>query len=132
MFEFINEAKNIAIVGLSPDENKDSNMVASYLQKQDFKIYPIYPKMDEILGEKVYRSLNKIQDNIDIVVMFRKAEFAETLVDEVIQKGAKTLWLQLDIINDKAKEKALQNNINFVQNRCIKIEYMRLKDGFAE
>ncbi|AQW82220.1 CoA-binding protein [Campylobacter pinnipediorum] len=132
MFEFINEAKNIAIVGLSPDENKDSNMVASYLQKQDFKIYPIYPKMDEILGEKVYRSLNEIQDNIDIVVMFRKAEFAETLVDEVIQKGAKTLWLQLDIINDKAKEKALQNNINFVQNRCIKIEYMRLKDGFAE
>ncbi|WP_069636386.1 CoA-binding protein [Campylobacter pinnipediorum] len=132
MFEFINEAKNIAIVGLSPDENKDSNMVASYLQKQDFKIYPIYPKMDEILGEKVYRSLNEIKDNIDIVVMFRKAEFAETLVDEVIQKGAKTLWLQLDIINDKAKEKALQNNINFVQNRCIKIEYMRLKDGFAE
>ncbi|OPA72713.1 CoA-binding protein [Campylobacter pinnipediorum subsp. caledonicus] len=132
MFEFINEAKNIAIVGLSPDENKHSNMVASYLQKQGFKIYPIYPKMDEILGEKVYRNLNEIKDDIDIVVMFRKAEFAETLVHEVMQKGAKTLWLQLDIVNDKAKEKALQNNINFVQNRCIKIEHMRLKDGFVE
>ncbi|AQW87023.1 CoA-binding domain protein [Campylobacter pinnipediorum subsp. caledonicus] len=107
-------------------------MVASYLQKQGFKIYPIYPKMDEILGEKVYRNLNEIKDDIDIVVMFRKAEFAETLVDEVMQKGAKTLWLQLDIINDKAKEKALQNNINFVQNRCIKIEHMRLKDDFVE
>lgn len=132
IYEILKNTKNIAIIGLSPDENKASNMVAKYLQKSGYKIYPIYPKESEILGEKVYRSLLDISDKIDIAVMFRKGEFAISLVDDVFKKGVKTLWLQLDITNDEARLIAEQNNINFIQNRCIKIELERLKDGFVK
>lgn len=87
--------RNIAITGLSPDENKPSHKVAKFLQEQGFKIYPIYPEEDKILGRKVYRSLNEIADSIDTVVMFRKGEFAEILIKDVILKKAKNFWLQL-------------------------------------
>lgn len=124
----LQNSKNIAIVGLSPDENKPSNMVAKFLIQKGYKIYPIYPKEDLILGYKVYKNLLDITDEIDIVVMFRKAEFADVLIDEVIKKGVKTLWLQLDIVNESVKAKAELNGINFIQNKCIKIEYQKLYD----
>lgn len=126
IYEILKTAKNIAIVGLSPDESKASNMVAKYLQKNGYKIYPIYPKESEILGEKAYRNLSEISDDIDMVVMFRKAEFAEILIDEVIKQNVKTLWLQLDIKNEVANQKAKEKNINFIQDRCVKIEHQRV------
>lgn len=129
--EILKNAKNIAVIGLSPDENKASNTVAKFLIEEGFKIYPVYPKEDEILGCKVYRNLLDIEEIIDIAVMFRKGEYADILIDEVIKKGVKTLWLQLDVINENAKKKAALNNINFVQNRCIKIELERLKDDIS-
>ena len=125
--EILKNAKNIAIVGLSPDESKDSNRVGKYLISQNLNIFPIYPKENEILGRKVYRNLKEINDKIDIVVMFRKGEFADTLIKEVIEMGAKTLWLQLGITNENARQIAQNNGINFVQNRCIMIEYKYLK-----
>ncbi|QKF64805.1 CoA-binding domain-containing protein [Campylobacter corcagiensis] len=123
--EILKTAKNIAVVGLSPDESKPSHYVSKFLQEKGYKIYPIYPKFDEILGEKVYRDLSEIKDKIDIVVMFRKGEFADVLIDEVIEKGIKTLWLQLGITNENAKEKALKNGVNFIQDRCIMVEYKK-------
>ena len=125
--EILKNAKNIAVVGLSPDENKDSNRVGKYLISQNLSVFPIYPKEDEILGRKVYRNLKEIDDKIDIVVMFRKGEFADTLVKEVIEVGAKTLWLQLGITNENARKIAENNGINFVQDRCIMVEYKILK-----
>lgn len=125
--EILQTSKTIAVVGLSPDESKPSHYVSKFLQSRGYKIYPIYPKFDEILGEKVYRNLSEISAKIDIVVMFRKGEFAPILIDEVIKKGVKTLWLQLGITNEKAKIKALENSINFVQDRCIMIELSKLK-----
>ena len=125
--EILKNAKNIAVVGLSPDENKDSNRVGKYLISQNLSVFPIYPKENEILGRKVYRNLKEINDKIDIVVMFRKGEFADTLIKEVIEVGAKTLWLQLGIFNDEAGKIAEKNGINFVQNKCIMIEYKKLK-----
>ncbi|CZE48214.1 CoA-binding protein [Campylobacter geochelonis] len=125
MKSILQNAKTIAIVGLSPDQSKPSHKVAKYMQEKGYKIYPIYPKFDTILNEKVYRNLSDIKDEIDIVVMFRKGEFADVLVDEVIEKGAKTFWLQLDITNENAKEKALKNGLNFIQDKCIMIEHMR-------
>lgn len=130
--EILKSAENIAIVGLSPDESKASNMVSKFLQKQGYKIYPVYPKEDVILGEKVYRNLADIDDSIDIAVMFRKGEFAEILIDEAIKKGIKTLWLQLGITNETARLKAERNGINFVEDRCIKIELQRLQDDIVK
>ena len=130
--EILKNAKSVAIVGLSPDESKASNMVARYLLQNGFKIYPVYPKEDEILGRKVYRNLLEIDEDIDIAVMFRKGEFAQILIDEVIRKSVLTFWLQLGIVNEAAKLKASQNGVNFVQDKCIKIEFERLKNGITK
>ena len=124
--QILSTAKNIAVVGLSPYESKPSNEVAKFLIERGFNIFPIYPKFDEILGRKVYRNLTQIDENIDIAVMFRKGEFASELVKDAVKKGVKTLWLQLGITNDEAGAVARENGINFVQDRCIKIELQRL------
>lgn len=120
--QILSAAKNIAVVGLSPDESKPSNEVTKFLIERGFNVFPIYPKFDEILGRKVYRNLTQIDEDIDIAVMFRKGEFANELVKDAIKKGVKTLWLQLGITNDAAGAIARENGINFVQDKCIKIE----------
>lgn len=120
--QILSAAKNIAVVGLSPDESKPSNEVAKFLIERGFNVFPIYPKFDEILGRRVYRNLAQINEDIDIAVMFRKGEFASELVKDAIKKGVKTLWLQLGITNDAAGAIARENGINFVQDKCIKIE----------
>lgn len=120
--QILSAAKNIAVVGLSPDESKPSNEVAKFLIERGFNVFPIYPKFDEILGRRVYRNLAQIDEDIDIAVMFRKDEFASGLVKDAIKKGVKTLWLQLGITNDAAGAIARENGINFVQDKCIKIE----------
>jgi hypothetical protein len=124
--QILSSAKNIAVVGLSPDESKPSNEVAKFLIERGFNVFPVYPKFDEILGRKIYRNLTQIDQDIDIAVMFRKGEFASELVKDVVKKGVKTLWLQLGITNDEAGAIARENGINFVQDRCIKIELQRL------
>lgn len=127
--EILQNSKTVAVVGLSPDESKASHYVSKFMQEKGYKIYPIYPKEETILGEKVYRNLSEIKDDIDIVLMFRKGEFASEIIDDVINKGAKTFWLQLGIKNEEAKAKALNNGINFVQDRCIMVEYKKkMKD----
>ena len=120
--QILSAAKNIAVVGLSPDESKPSNEVAKFLIERGFNVFPIYPKFDEILGRRVYRNLAQIDEDIDIAVMFRKGEFASELVKDAVKKGVKTLWLQLGITNDAAGAIARENGINFVQDKCIKIE----------
>ena len=124
--QILSSAKNIAVVGLSPDEGKPSNEVAKFLIESGFNVFPIYPKFDEILGRKVYRNLTQIDQDIDIAVMFRKGEFASELVKDAVKKCVKTLWLQLGITNDEAGAVARENGINFVQDKCIKIELQRL------
>ena len=124
--QILSSAKNIAVVGLSPDESKPSNGVAKILIERGFNVFPVYPKFDEILGRKVYRNLTQIEWDIDIAVMFRKGEFASELVKDAVKKGVKTLWLQLGITNDEAGAVARENGINFVQDKCIKIELQRL------
>ncbi|WP_261798001.1 CoA-binding protein [Campylobacter hyointestinalis] len=119
--------KNIAIVGFSPDASKSSNIVGNYLIDQGFNVYPVYPKKGEIRGHKIYQRLTDIKDKIDTVVMFRKGEFALTLLEEVKAVGAKNFWLQLGIINDEAKQKAEEFGINFIQDACIMIEHKKEK-----
>jgi predicted CoA-binding protein len=127
--EIFAQTKTIAIVGLSPNEEKDSNKVARYLQNASFKIIPIYPKEDTILGEKVYRSLDEVQEKIDMVDMFRKPEVANTLVEQISKRDdVKCLWLQLGIVNNEAAQKAKDLGLKVVQNKCTKIEHKKLED----
>ena len=121
------ETKSIAIIGLSPDPDKASHRVAVYLQNAGFKIIPVYPKGEMILGEKVYRSLAEIDVHVDMVDMFRKADFADELVTQLEGRtDVKTLWLQLGIVNNEALTKAKAMGLNVVQNKCTKIEHARL------
>lgn len=119
--------KTIAIAGLSPDPSKASNMVAKYLQDQGYKIIPIYPKEEIILGEKVYKSLAEVPFAIDMVDMFRKPDVADELVKVAIERGdVKYFWMQLGLINDAAFVEAREHGIIAVQNKCAKIEHKRL------
>jgi len=125
--QIFEECKSIAIIGLSPDETKASNMVAKYLQSQGYKIIPVYPKVDTILGEKVYRSLEEIPEKVDMVDMFRKPSFADELVEIAHKRGdVKYFWIQLGLVNDDAFKKATEYGMVAVQNKCTKIEHTRL------
>lgn len=125
--DIFSKTKTIAIIGLSPDPTKDSHKVAQYLQEKGFRIFPVYPKEETILGEKVYRNVREIPFPVDMVNMFRKAEIADTLIKEVLErKDIKVFWLQLEIINNEACEVAKKNGIIAIQNKCTKLEYARL------
>ncbi|WP_121627452.1 CoA-binding protein [Poseidonibacter antarcticus] len=125
--EIFNNTKTIAIAGLSPNEDKASNMVGKYLKQAGFKIVPIYPKEDTILGEKVYRSLSDIPFKIDMVDIFRKPDAIGAIVDECIARGdIDTVWTQLGLVNNAAAQKAEEAGMKVVQNKCTKIEHANL------
>lgn len=125
--EIFESVKTIAVPGLSPKEEKDSHKVAKYLQSQGYKIIPIYPKEDEILGEKVYRSLSEIEEHVDMVDMFRKPEIADAIVDEIEKRDdVKVLWLQKGIVNNAAAERAEKLGLKVVQNRCTMVDHKGL------
>ncbi len=121
------EVKTIAVPGLSPDESKPSHRVAKYLQSQGYKIIPIYPKGDLILGEKVYRSLAEIEQRVDMVDMFRKAAVADAIVEVIkTRDDIKVLWLQKGIVNNEAAKKAKDLGLKVVQNRCTMVDHKGL------
>lgn len=125
----LKETKTIAIVGCSPDTSKASNKVASYLKNAGYTIIPIYPKEDEILGEKVYRSLSDIPSDIqiDMVDIFRKSAVIASVIDEVLLRtDVKCIWTQLGLVNNEAAKKASDAGFQVVQNKCTKIEHANL------
>lgn len=127
MKEIFESVKTIAILGLSPNETKASNMVAKYLQNAGYKIVPIYPKEEEILGEKVYRSLEEIPFQIDMVDIFRKPNAFDAVADACIKRGdIKVFWGQLGLVNNAAAQKAKDAGMKVVQNYCTKLEHMAL------
>jgi len=125
--EYLEKYKNIAIVGASPNPQKDSNMVTKYMIDAGYNVFPIYPKEDIILGQKVYRSLAEIPHKVDIVVIFRKPAAVSAIADAVIARGdVDLMWTQLGIVNNEAAQKVKDAGINVVQNLCIKIEHKNL------
>jgi len=127
IIEIFKNTKTIAIAGLSPDASKASNMVAVYLQNAGFKIVPVYPKEDVILGEKVYRTISEIPFKIDMVDIFRKPDAIAEIVDEAIKIGnIDTVWFQLGLVNNEAAAKAKEAGLKVVQNKCTKIEHRNL------
>jgi len=123
ILEILDSVKVIAIIGLSPDETKASHKVAKFMQERGYQIVPVYPKEDEILGEKVYRSLQEIPFPIDMVDIFRKPKVFDAIADVAIARGdVKVFWGQLELVNNKAAQKARDAGMKVVQNHCPKIE----------
>jgi predicted CoA-binding protein len=128
--EIFDITKTIAVVGLSPDETKASNRVAKYLKEQGYKIVPIYPKEDTILGEKVYRSLAEVPFEIDMVDIFRKPKELDNVADVCIARGdVKVFWAQKEIVNNEAAARAKAAGMRVVQNMCTMVEHRNLHEG---
>jgi len=126
--EIFDNVKTIAVLGLSPDESKDSHRVAKYLQSQGYKIVPVYPKGETILGEKVYTSLADIPFVVDMVDIFRKATALDAIADACIARGdIKVFWAQKGIVNNKAAKKAQDVGMKVVQNQCSMVDHRNLQ-----
>jgi predicted CoA-binding protein len=120
--------KTIAVVGLSPKPHRDSFRVAKYMQGHGFRIVPINPNAPEVLGEKSYASLTEAvkHERIDMVNCFRNSEDIPPIAAEAIAVGAKSLWLQLGVVNDAAAKQATDAGLVVVQDLCLMVEYARL------
>ena len=125
--EILSKYKTIAMVGVSKDQTKASTIVMKYMQKYGFKVIPVNPsvKGEKILGEEVYEKLEDIKTSVDIVDVFRPSVEALTLAEETVKIGAKVLWLQLGIKNVEAKKMVEAKNIEYIDNRCTKMEYQK-------
>lgn len=118
-------SKTIAMVGLSPNTQRPSHFVASYLQYEGYRIIPVNPRADKILGEKSYPDLLSIPDPVDMVDIFRRPEECDEIVEQAIAIGAKSVWLQLQVVNETAAQMALDAGLQVVMDRCVKMEHGR-------
>jgi len=124
--DLLQSVRTIAIVGLSADEDKPSNMVARYLVGKGFRVIPVNPGQDTVLGEKSYGSISDIPERIDVVDIFMRSEKVLPVVEEAIRLKPRAIWLQLGIRNEEARELATGNGVMFVMDKCIKQEHARL------
>lgn len=128
ILELLEKTKTIAVVGCSPKPERDSHRVAAYLQAAGYRVIPINPRADEILGAKAYPDLASIpaEIEIDIVDVFRRPEHIPAVVDAVLDRGAKALWLQLGCANPEAEQRARDAGLEVVSDLCIKVEHRNL------
>jgi len=126
--EILSKNKTIAMIGVSKNSSKPSTIVMKYMQKYGYKIIPINPsaKGEKILGEEVFGKLDEIKIPIDIVDVFRPSKEAVEIAKDTVKIGAKVLWLQLGISSNEAKAIVETNNIDYVENRCTKMEYQKI------
>ena len=125
--EILSKYKKIAMVGVSNDPTKASTIVMKYMQKYGFKVYPVNPKAkgQKILGEDVCGKITDIKDKVDIVNVFRPSKEALDIAKDAVDIKAKVLWLQLGIKNEQAKKLVIKNNIEYIEDRCTKMEYQK-------
>jgi hypothetical protein len=121
--DILQHAKTIAVVGLSDNPLRPSHGVAAYLQSHGYRIIPVNPKIKESLGENAYPSLSDVPEKIDIVNIFRRPEFVEEVVDQAIQLKVPVVWMQEEVIHEKAAQKARKAGIFVVMDRCILLEH---------
>ncbi len=128
MKDLLNETRTVAVVGISPKKDRPSYIVASYLKAKGYRILPVRPGGEIILGEKVYGSLSEIPQEIevDVVDIFRKSEDVPPIVDEAIRRKAKVIWMQEGIRHEGASAKAKDAGLQVVMDLCIKKEHQRL------
>lgn len=121
--EILARSKTIAVVGLSSNPLRPSHGVSAYLQSHGYRIIPVNPNIEECLGEKAYRSLLEVPEKIDIVNVFRRSAYVDEVVEQAIQRQAPVVWMQEDVINERAAEKARKAGIFVVMDRCILKEH---------
>jgi hypothetical protein len=114
-------ANTIAVVGLSRDPSKAAHGVPAQLQAAGFRIIPVHPSANELLGEKVYRSLTDIPEPVDLVDVFRPADEAPGIAEQAVAIGAKTLWLQQGIVSAQARRIATEGGLDYVEDRCTAV-----------
>jgi len=125
--EILSKYKSIAMIGVSNDPTKASTIVMKYMQKYGFKVYPVNPsaKGQKILGEEVFAKLTEINKPVDIVDVFRPSKEALDIAKDTVSIGAKVLWLQLGIKSEEARKIVEKDNIEYVDDRCTKMEYQK-------
>ena len=124
--DILRDGKTIAVVGLSPRPERDSHLVAKYLQEHGYRIIPVNPMVDEVLGEKSYPDLKAVPDRVDMVDVFRKAKDVLPIVDQAIDIGASAVWMQLGIVNEEAAARAREAGLGVVMDLCMLIEHQRM------
>ena len=123
ILDLLKKVKTIAVVGLSDSPMRPSHGVSAYMQTQGYRIIPVNPQITEALGERSYASLLDVQVKIDLVDVFRRPEFVDEIVGQAIQLKIPAIWLQEDVINERAAEKARKAGIVVVMDRCILKEH---------
>ena len=125
--DILSKFKTIAMIGVSKDLTKPSTIVMKYMQNYGFKVIPINPraKGEKILGEEVFEKITDIKEPVDIVDVFRPSKEVYGVAEDTVKIGAKVLWLQLGISDLTAKELVEKNNIEYVENKCTKMEYQK-------
>jgi predicted CoA-binding protein len=125
--EILDKNKTIAMIGVSKDPKKPSTIVMKYMQEYGFKVIPVNPraKGEKILGEEVFEKITDIKEKVEIVDVFRPSKEVYAIAEDAVKIGAKVLWLQLGIRDEKAKELVEKNDIEYVDNKCTKMEYQK-------
>ena len=126
ILEILRKVKKIAIVVLSPKENRDSNKVARYLMKQGYEIIPVNPGQRQILGQTCYKSLSDIPFNVDMADLFLNPKRVPPVVDQAIDKGIPVIWMQLGVVHNEAAKKAMEAGIQVIMNKCVKMEHQAM------
>ena len=126
MKDILLSAKTIASVGLSSNQEKESYWIVSYLKDQGYRIIPVNPTANEILGEKAYPDLESIPEKVDVVQVFRKPEDVPPVVDSAIKVGAKVVWMQEGIAHEEAAQKARAAGLQVVMDACMRVTHRRL------
>jgi uncharacterized protein len=121
--ELLKRAKTIAVVGLSGRPLRPSHGVSAYMQSQGYRIIPVNPQIESCLGERSYPSLLEVPEKIDIVNIFRRPEFVQEIVEQAIQLKVPAIWMQEEVVHEKAAEKARRAGIFVVMDRCILKEH---------
>jgi uncharacterized protein len=123
----IYDLKNVAVVGISKNEEKAAHYVPKYLIERGYNVIPVNPTISQIIGRRSHQSIADVQEDIDIVDVFRKSEDVPAIVmDAIKKKGIKVIWMQEGIYNEEAEIKAKENGMDVVYNRCMMAEHKRL------
>ena len=125
--DILSKYKTIAMIGVSKDSTKPSTIVMKYMQKYGYKVIPVNPRVkgEKILDEEVFEKITDIKEPVDIVDVFRPSKEVFPIAEDTVKIGAKVLWLQLGIKDEDAKELVEKNNIEYIENKCTKMEYQK-------
>lgn len=124
--DLLKRSKTIAVVGLSSSPLRPSHGVSAYMQAEGYRIIPVNPDVEFVLGEKAYKSLLEVPEKIDIVDIFRRSEFVPEIVDQAIAKKASAIWMQEGVVHEAAAEKARQAGLFVVMDMCILKEHRKM------